>query len=191
LQAPSPGGQPRRGAEKHRFGGPARQLCLTPRFRKRAMFVREFSFNSSRCLNYRSNVPTIIGIIDRKIIPANTRKRTGDKRRTQEHTMARFEILDSNAAPLGEGPAAADMLFELGMMYSVGRDMPVDLISAHKWFNLAAMKGNLEAIRLRREIADQMSDGEIAMAQRAARDWLRGSAEPAMPAMPAIPAMAA
>jgi TPR repeat protein len=92
--------------------------------------------------------------------------------------MARFEILEGDAAPLGEGPAAGDMLFELGMMYSVGRDMPIDLISAHKWFNLAAMKGNLAAIRLRREIADQMSDGEIAAAQRAARDWLKGSAEP-------------
>ena len=91
--------------------------------------------------------------------------------------MARFEILDSNAAPLGEGPAAGDMLFELGMMYSVGRDVPVDLVSAHKWFNLAAMKGNADAIRLRREIASQMSDVEIATAQRAARDWLRGNAE--------------
>jgi hypothetical protein len=30
--------------------------------------------------------------------------------------MARYEILDSNMAPLGEGPAASDMLFELGMM---------------------------------------------------------------------------
>jgi hypothetical protein len=29
---------------------------------------------------------------------------------------------------------------------------------------------------LRREIADQMSDGEIAAAQRAARDWLKGTA---------------
>jgi len=87
--------------------------------------------------------------------------------------MARFEILDANAAPLGEGPAAGDMLFELGMMYSVGRDVPVDLVSAHKWFNLAAAKGNSEAARLRREIANQMSDGEIAAAQRAARDWLR------------------
>src|ERR1700759_5114364 len=67
------------------------------------------------------------------------------------------------------------MLFELGMMYSVGRDVPVDLISAHKWFNLAAVKGNTEAIRLRREVADQMSDAEIAVAQRAARDWLRGN----------------
>jgi uncharacterized protein len=90
--------------------------------------------------------------------------------------MARFEILDASAAPLGEGPAGGDMLFELGIMYSIGRDVPVDLVSAHKWFNLAAMKGNLEAIRLRREIAEQMSDGEIAAAQRAARDWLNGGA---------------
>ena len=91
--------------------------------------------------------------------------------------MARFEILDSDAAPLGEGPADGDMLFELGMTYSVGRDMPVDLVAAHKWFNLAAMKGNIDAIRLRREVANQMSDVEIATAQRAARDWLRGNAE--------------
>jgi TPR repeat protein len=94
--------------------------------------------------------------------------------------MARFEILDSNAAPLGAGPMSADMLFEIGMMYSVGRDTPVDLISAHKWFNLAAVRGSTEAIRLRREVADQMSDAEIAVAQRAARDWLRGNLD--MPA---------
>jgi uncharacterized protein len=100
--------------------------------------------------------------------------------------MARFEILDAHAAPLGEGPGAADMLFELGMMYSIGRDVPVDLISAHKWFNLAAMKGNLEAIRLRREIADQMSDGEIAVAQRAARDWLKGRSETAPVPAPVV-----
>lgn len=99
--------------------------------------------------------------------------------------MARFEILDGSAAPLGEGAAAGDMLFELGMMYSVGRDVPVDLISAHKWFNLAAMKGNLEAIRLRREIADQMSEAEIAAAQRAARDWLKGTRPAQAPALAA------
>jgi TPR repeat protein len=64
------------------------------------------------------------------------------------------------------------MLFELGMMFSVGREVPVDLVSAHKWFNLAAVKGNADAVRLRREIADQVSEIEIATAQRAARDWL-------------------
>ena len=47
------------------------------------------------------------------------------------------------------------------------------------------MKGNIDAIRLRREVANQMSDVEIATAQRAARDWLRGNAEPAAPAMAA------
>ncbi len=99
--------------------------------------------------------------------------------------MARFEILDSDMAPLGEGPAAGDVLFELGMMYSVGRDAPVDLVSAHKWFNLAAVKGNAEAIRLRREIANQMSDAEIAAAQRAARDWLKGQDMAPAPAMAA------
>jgi uncharacterized protein len=99
--------------------------------------------------------------------------------------MARFEILDSNMAPLGEGPASGDMLFELGMMYSVGRDVAIDLVSAHKWFNLAAVKGNTEAIRLRREIANQMSDAEIAAAQRAARDWLRSNAAAPAPAMAA------
>jgi uncharacterized protein len=35
------------------------------------------------------------------------------------------------------------------------------------------MRGNAEAIRLRREIADQMNEMEIAAAQRAARTWLR------------------
>src|ERR1700749_2086896 len=91
-------------------------------------------------------------------------------------------------APLGEGPAAGDVLFELGMMYSIGRDVPVDLVAAHKWFNLAAMKGNADAVRLRREVAGQMSDAEIGAAQRAARDWLRNNEVPAVPAMAAAAA---
>jgi TPR repeat protein len=71
--------------------------------------------------------------------------------------MARFEIADIDHASLGEAPAGADAFF----------------VSAHKWFNLAAMRGNADAIRLRREIADQMSEREIAEAQRAARAWLK------------------
>jgi TPR repeat protein len=47
-----------------------------------------------------------------------------------------------------------------------------DLVAAHKWFNLAAMRGSQEAARLRREIAAEMSSEQIAAAQRAARDWL-------------------
>jgi TPR repeat protein len=73
----------------------------------------------------------------------------------------------------GIGEASGDMFFRLGMMYSIGSDVPTDYVSAHKWFNLAAMRGNEEAARLRREIAVEMTEAEIAIAQRAARDWLR------------------
>ena len=40
---------------------------------------------------------------------------------------------------------AENVFYELGMMYASGRSVPADLVSAHKWFNLAAMKGNAEA----------------------------------------------
>src|ERR1700748_2062266 len=113
-------------------------------------------------------------------------------RKQGDFTMARFDILDSTAAPLGEGPAAGDVLFELGMMYSVGRDVPIDLVSAHKWFQLAAVKGKREPVRWRREIADQMSESEVAAAQRAARDWLKATAvAPAPVPAPAAAALAA
>jgi TPR repeat protein len=87
--------------------------------------------------------------------------------------MARYELSDCNQAALAEGPASANTLLELGMMYSVGRSVPVDYVTAHKWFNLAAMHGNQDAARLRQEVAEQMSVLEIAAAQRAARAWLR------------------
>jgi TPR repeat protein len=89
--------------------------------------------------------------------------------------MARFDFGDSDHATLGDTPAGADTFFELGMMYSVGRSVPIDYVSAHKWFNLAAMRGNEDATRLRREIADQMSAAEIAAAQRAARSWIQAN----------------
>ena len=38
--------------------------------------------------------------------------------------------------------AQADILFELGMMYATGRDCDADLVAAHKWFNIAAIKGS-------------------------------------------------
>jgi TPR repeat protein len=87
--------------------------------------------------------------------------------------MARFEFNECNHAVLGEGPVNASTLFDLGMMYSVGRNVPIDYITAHKWFNLAAMQGNSDAARLRQEIAEQMSHADIAAAQRAARAWLK------------------
>jgi uncharacterized protein len=48
-----------------------------------------------------------------------------------------------------------------------------DRVNAHKWFNLAATRGNDEAARCRQELAMEMSPAEVVAAQRAARDWLR------------------
>lgn len=86
--------------------------------------------------------------------------------------MGRFEISGIDDATLGEANTGDDVFFQLGIMYSTGSTVPTDYVSAHKWFNIAAMRGNAEATRLRREIADQMSEAEIAAAQRAARTWL-------------------
>jgi uncharacterized protein len=66
----------------------------------------------------------------------------------------------------------AEQFFELGMMCSTGQAMPLDMVAAHKWFNIAATLGIKDAVRLRNEVAAEMSDGEIVTAQRAARDWL-------------------
>ena len=97
--------------------------------------------------------------------------------------MARLELPEFSLAGLGEARATADTMFELGMMYASGRDVPVDLIIAHKWFNIAATKGHAEAAQRRREIASEMSDAQIGQAQRAARDWLKANPEPVAPAV--------
>jgi len=82
----------------------------------------------------------------------------------------------------GAEPANADDCFGLGMVYSAGAGVGVDLVEAHKWFNIAAMRGHTDAAQLRREIAEQMSDSEIGCAQRAARDWLKAHPQAPAPA---------
>ncbi|MGN6462222.1 MAG: hypothetical protein ACTHLY_13595 [Pseudolabrys sp.] len=84
--------------------------------------------------------------------------------------MARMEMAESGLCAVPAGP---DAFFALGMMHASGRDTAVDLVAAHQWFNIAAARGHAEAARLRREVAEQMSDEQIGRAQRAARDWLR------------------
>jgi TPR repeat protein len=66
-----------------------------------------------------------------------------------------------------------DALFDLGIAYSTGRGgIAVDLIEAHKWFNLAALSGCTRGQECRAEIALEMTAREIAEAQRQARAWL-------------------
>lgn len=86
--------------------------------------------------------------------------------------MARLDM-SAGMADMAQAAPNGETFFQLGITYSTGREVPADLVSAHKFFNLAAMKGNRDAARYRQEIAEEMSSHEIAEAQRAAREWLR------------------
>ncbi len=86
--------------------------------------------------------------------------------------MARFEMHSADMAIMGEKPATADILFQMGLDSACGRNGAADLVTAHKWFNIAALKGNKDAARYRKEISAEMSSYEIAEAQRSAREWL-------------------
>jgi len=80
--------------------------------------------------------------------------------------------IDLDAATPVEANAIPDVLFERGLYWASGRSGVVNLVAAHKWFNLAAIKGRANAIQMRREVAAMMSELEIAMAQREARTWM-------------------
>ena len=81
--------------------------------------------------------------------------------------LAQYE----NDAKLGR----ADALYNLGLAYSTGQGVGVDFIAAHKWFNLAAVRGVEEAKRWRAQISAEMNNLQIAEAQRLAREWLKTS----------------
>ncbi len=68
--------------------------------------------------------------------------------------------------------ASNDELYKLGLQYSTGQGVPMDYVCAHVLFNLAAIMGNPEAKLTRKEIAELMSSDEIALAQKAAREWM-------------------
>lgn len=86
--------------------------------------------------------------------------------------MAGYEAMSLDvikSAALGGQP---DALFELGLMYCCGREVPLDLIEAHKWFNLAALRGNEAAKHYRQELASEMTKADVGVAQKRAREWL-------------------
>ena len=62
--------------------------------------------------------------------------------------------------------------FERGIYLSAGRGGHVNLVEAHKWFNIAAANGDRCAAQHRDELAEEMSRQELAAALRAAREWI-------------------
>lgn len=86
--------------------------------------------------------------------------------------MARMQLESVEKSELAAEGGKCDALYNLGLMYSTGRGVDVDLVTAHKWFNLAAIKGSVPARTCRAELAAEMTPTEIAEAQRQAREWL-------------------
>jgi TPR repeat protein len=81
-------------------------------------------------------------------------------------------LIESRLADAARGNV--DALFDLGIAYSTGSGgADVDMIEAHKWFNLAALNGSEEAMMCRADISDDMTAREIAEAQKQARAWLQ------------------
>lgn len=75
----------------------------------------------------------------------------------------------ASAEPILSG----EEMYRLGLEAStMGEDGEFDLVTAHKWFNLAAMQGSVEARAYRAELSKEMSPEEIAEAQRQAREYL-------------------
>lgn len=85
--------------------------------------------------------------------------------------MARFDFNTISQSSDGHA-VSGDILYQLGVMYAVGRDVKANLVEAHKWLNIAAFRGSDAAARYRRELSAEMTSAEIAAAQREAREWI-------------------
>lgn len=67
----------------------------------------------------------------------------------------------------------AEDMYRLGIEASTpGEGEEPDLVTAHKWFNLAASRGNELAREYRAQLTLEMTSREIAEAQRMARQWM-------------------
>jgi len=87
-----------------------------------------------------------------------------------------YADISTDVAPeygLSVDTATGDELYRIGLFYSEGVECEKDLIAAHKWFNLAVMKGSEEAKICRQEMSDLLSTEELRSALQAARDWFR------------------
>lgn len=62
----------------------------------------------------------------------------------------------------------------LGRMYLQGFGVLQSFVEAHKWFNLAASRGDTAAAAERDALAEKMTPGKIARAQALARAWRPG-----------------
>ena len=86
--------------------------------------------------------------------------------------MARIELSEIDLEQMSASGGQSEALFNLGLKYSIGVDVEANMITAHKWFNLACMAGNDRANDYRSEISQELSSAEILEAQKLAREWI-------------------
>ena len=63
-----------------------------------------------------------------------------------------------------------DEAIRRGRCCAAGASGRPDLVAAHRWFNVAAMRGSDEGAALRRDVAATMTKRELAHALRGARE---------------------
>ena len=78
----------------------------------------------------------------------------------------------------------ARAMLALGRAFVAGVGVPQDYVEAHKWLNLAAGLGNLDAVAERDALAAEMTVGERAEARGLARAWRTAGAPPVADASP-------
>ena len=82
--------------------------------------------------------------------------------------MAQFQSFTNKNSAVAQDR----ILLEMGMKYAIGRDCEIDVVEAHKWLNIAAIRGSEKAARMRNQVAATMSKGALAAALRGAREWM-------------------
>lgn len=118
----------------------------------------------------RRTVNELLGMIRKN--PCSDKK--GAEIMASSSRSAQF-LIESRLADAARGNPQA--YYDLGIAYSCGTGgVDMDLIAAHKWFNLAALAGSAHGQAMRAELAEEMTAREIAEAQRQARAWLAATA---------------
>ncbi len=83
-----------------------------------------------------------------------------------------WDNINQDLDTLSPVTATAEDYLAMGMKYCLGHGVPADNVTAHKWLNIAAIKGCEKAKTYRLELAREMTAGEVAEAQRQARSFL-------------------
>ena len=72
-------------------------------------------------------------------------------------------------------------MLALGRLHLKGLGAPQDYVLAHMWFNLAASRGEMAALKEREGVAAKMTPQQLAAAQERAREWRPGGREADQP----------